>query len=282
MRRSTCLSALVVLLTTPAICQLNYGGMTYVGQPDPPIVVWQIAPAPCGPTEFFAEHHIALTKNSLLAALQDPDPQVRMVSARQLVCKNITDSIPALTQALRAEKVDWVKLDLAMALTRMGDENGWRSLGQQCDDPSLPIATRLAAAEYLLRLHKEPHSETFIAALSFNWMTNWSTQADRDRDTRIWALRLVRYLPNDLSPEASTEIRNHVMECLKDSDPMVRVEASTTLRLRGDVSAVPSLEMAVITEVDDQARTWIAYNLNALLQEEKDESRTPTSSGDSK
>jgi HEAT repeat protein len=268
MQRPFCLIALLSTFAAPALAQLTlgYGGLTYIGQPEPPIVISDITAASCGPDEFFSVHNIVLTREGLQATLQDPDSQVRMVSARQLACKHTTDAIPALTKALEAEKVDWVKTEFVIALARLGDENGWRILRETCDNPKLPIAERMFAAEFLLRLHQELHLETILEALDHDLTIGWrSAEVYDDRDTRIGALRLVRYVQG-LSLLQSSQIRANVVQCLTDPDPMVRVEASTTLSLRGDVSAIQSLQTAVSKETDADARRWIAYNLNMLTE----------------
>ena len=187
-----------------------------------------------------------------------------MVTARELACKSRKDTIPDLINALETERVSWVKLDLAIALARMGDEAGFRSLRQSCDDAALEIGTRLIAAEFLLRLRNELHLETIAQALQPNITIGGYGAAEfEDVNTRLEALRMVRYL-GGLTATESTKIEELVLNCLDDSDSAVRVEASTTLVMLADVSAIPVMEAVLSRESDDQTRRFIAYNPNAL------------------
>ena len=214
------------------------------------------------PTEaqILTQHHIGLTKGALLAALRNHDPQIRAVAARRLLIEGAKDGIPEMVEALETERVEWVKLQLAIALARSSDVFGGRvafdSLHLMCNTPSFEMGARLAATLSLLELD-DLHScpETVAEAL----------QPNTELSSRLTALQTVANL-KELSPSESVILRTLVLQCLHDRDPLVRQYASTTLLMMGDQSAIPELAEAVSRESEPNTRDWMSNSLHSLKE----------------
>jgi HEAT repeat protein len=224
----------------------------------------------CGFETFFAERHVAAsTTNDLLSALHNGDPQVRMVTARVLACEDAKETIPNLVENLETEKVKWVQQDIAIALMEMGDERGIVSLRKDCTDATLEKDYSMVAAEYLLDLHDESCLGVVLESLQTNPQFNWwgATYRDGsdgwDLELRFAALAMAPDL-GGLSSAEFAQLRAAVLNCLEDSSPDIRAQASIALAELGDDSVIPRLQAAIFTESDKHARKYMAYSLKVL------------------
>jgi hypothetical protein len=89
-----------------------------------------------GPLPTFGEllrrHNIELTQSALIAALKNPDPEVRDLAAQKLAEDKATEAIPAIMQALSSEKVPQTRMNVAFALAVMGESVGFDTLEDNC------------------------------------------------------------------------------------------------------------------------------------------------------
>jgi len=203
--------------------------------------------------QILAQHHVSLSRDGLVSALRSDDAEIRSLAAEQLAVQGAEDSIPSVVEALEAEKIPKTRVDIAFALAQMGDERGIRALRQDCDNTTLPMYLRLSAASYLLYVRDQSCLRTVVEGL----------QPSYESGTRIQALSLIPRFKG-LSASESAGLRVLVLKSLRDQDPAVRLVASDTIRILGDLTAIPSLEAAISAEADVEIRTQMESDLRAL------------------
>ena len=219
---------------------------------DPLVLAGEGPPATAA--QLLTQHHIALTKDALLAALQNDDPEIRYLAAAQLDDDGAKDTIPAIVETLDAEKSPLAKVNIAATLAHMGDERGIQALRQDCDATSLPMTYRLSAVSQLaLFLHDESCWKTVVEGY----------QQGLEADDRSQALSIIPYFKK-LSADKSAVSRELLLSGLRDQDPSVRIEASDVLRMMGDVAAIPSLQAAIAAETDPNVKMQMESELSSL------------------
>ena len=118
-----------------------------------PLAPRWLAGTPPPPVETFADglarHHIDVTEAALIAALTDPDGEVRSLAAAQLAAMDDHPALPAILRALLAERDPQVEVNLAGAATWLGSGHALDQLQQLCQDVNVPSTARLDAARYV-------------------------------------------------------------------------------------------------------------------------------------
>ena len=118
-----------------------------------PLAPRWLAGTPPPPVETFADglarHHIELTEAALIAALQDPDGEVRSLAAAQLAAMDDHPALTAILGALVAESDPQVEVNLAGAATWLGSRRALDQLQRLCQDLNVPSTARLDAARYV-------------------------------------------------------------------------------------------------------------------------------------
>ena len=208
---------------------------------------------PHDPAEILRQHNISLTKDALLAALRNDDPEVRGLAAGQLADERANDVIPAIAAALEAERVRVARVNIATALIELGDERGTRALRQDCDDTSLNMHDRLLSASQLRSFHDESC-----------WKTVMEAAKSRDSSVRSSALTMIPYFKT--SPELS---RAFLLNGLLDQDLSVRMVASSGLINLGDVAAIPALEAAIAAETNPMLRRTMEQGVKFLQKKQQ-------------
>jgi hypothetical protein len=84
-----------------------------------------------------------LTEPALIAALKNPDPDVRFLAAMKLSEDKATDAIPQVKEAIAVEKVPRTRVNMAVALGLLGDPGGHHELKRLCADTGFPPEFRL-------------------------------------------------------------------------------------------------------------------------------------------
>ncbi|HEY6763157.1 MAG TPA: HEAT repeat domain-containing protein [Candidatus Sulfotelmatobacter sp.] len=220
-----------------------------VGQDNPPKILTGGSPASL--TEQLKQHHVELTQAGLKKALHSPDEQVRYLAALRLGEEKDIDSIPAIEEALAAEKVAETRINIAIALVQLGQDKGIAELTADCKDSELPGYFRARAMIYML---PRGNKACFRAALDL-----LSTDPD-SRDQVLSLLPQYRYP----SKEESDEILEATTNCLTDESGAVRIQASYTLRTLGNPSAIPYLQSAIAAERGDVVRSQMQASLESL------------------
>jgi HEAT repeat protein len=199
------------------------------------------------------QRHIEPTRQGLADALQNPDWQIRYLSALVLAENGQRDAIDEIRQALKEEKVPEARGNIALALAQLGDEEGLETLRGTCADSSAPARLRIYAAKYMLDLHHDD-CLTFVTDL---------IRSSTDPAVRVIALSLVPRFQN-VSPAELERLSSSAVGALSDQHPEVRSAASLALGLLGDASVIPALKSAIGSEKEEPIRTEMLRDLGLL------------------
>jgi hypothetical protein len=78
------------------------------------------------------DHHIAFTKDALLAALHLPDSGVRSAAAQSLAAQGEKDAVGSILEALATETFPGARIHLASAAVKLGADEGVVALKSMC------------------------------------------------------------------------------------------------------------------------------------------------------
>ena len=218
-----------------------------------PLAPKWLAGTPPPPVETFADglarHHIALTEAALIAALQDPDGEVRSLAAAQLAAMDDHPALTAILVALEAESDLQVQVNLAGAATWLGSRRALDRLQLLCQNLNVPSTARLDAARYVS--NKElPICYSAVEQIE---------QTETDASIRVQAIvTAVNYRGQ------SDKAQNLAISALADLDPTVRIAAADALRFLHATSAVDALAHTLQNESDDTAREHLRDAIRAL------------------
>jgi HEAT repeat protein len=229
--RSLMTAALLIAATTATLAQVA------------PLAPRWLAGTPLPPVETFSDgltrHNIALTEPALIAALRNPDGEVRSLAAAQLASM---DDHPALKEIIRAfqdERDPQVQVNLAGASTWLGSRLGLQQLETMCQDINVPSIARLDAARYVSN-KSQPTCFSAVRDVA---------RTDQDPSVRVQAiLAAVSYRGQAEGAEALA------VQALADVDPSVRITAADTLRWMRATNAIVPLNHALGSEGDETAR----------------------------
>jgi HEAT repeat protein len=205
--------------------------------------------------ESLRRHNVALTKDSLVAALRSSDDEVRALAALQLAQDKAIDTVPFVAEALASEKVARTLLDIAIALAQLGDKRGSAALTAMCEDNHANASLRLAATINLLNLGDDSCWSVVLEIL----------QSTADHDYVTSALVLVPRFQH-IDKADLRMLFELVVRALGDEEPNVRINAGYALVKLGNVSAVPYLETAIANEHEDAVRSQLQADLRKLRQ----------------
>jgi HEAT repeat protein len=205
--------------------------------------------------QLLRERNVSLTGEALVAALRNTDPQVRYLAALVLAEDKETNAIPAIADALATEKVPETRVNMALALAQLGDENGIAALRDDCSNSELAPSLRMYAAKYLLDLHSEG---------CLNSIEDVARSA-KDPGARILALsQLARF--QHASEADSDKIIRSLATGLSEKEPMVMIAASHGLSAFGSLAGIPYLQRAIAAEHDRTVRSIMQADLQGLQQ----------------
>jgi HEAT repeat protein len=218
-----------------------------------PLAPKWLAGTPPPPTETFADgltrHHISLTETALIAALANPDGEVRSLAAAQLAAMDDHPALTAILDAMEAELDLQVKVNLAGAASWLDSRRALDRLQLLCQNLNVPSTTRLDAARYV----SNKDLPTCFAAVE------QVEQDDRDAGIRVLALATaVNY------PGQSDRAQTLAISALTDRDPTVRIAAVESLRVLHATGAVDALRRALQVEGDDTTREHLRSTIPAL------------------
>jgi HEAT repeat protein len=208
--------------------------------------------------ELLESRNIDLTTSSLIGALQNRDSHVRYLAALVLAEDKATTAIPAIKEALTAEKIPETRVNIALALAQLGDAQGFTALESTCNNTDAPAYVRMYSAKYLLDLHKESCLDTVVMV----------AQSADDFGSRIAALSLLPRFQHT-SASSSQEILAAILKALSDRESVVRIAASDALGVLGDTSALPYLQHAIVSEQDETVRSRFQADLERLQGKEQ-------------
>jgi hypothetical protein len=218
-----------------------------------PLAPRWLAGTPPPPVETFADglarHHIDLTETALIAALENPDGEVRSLAAAQLAAMDDHPALTAILDALEVEPDPQVQVNLAGAASWLGSNRALDRLQRLCQNLNVPSTARLDAARYV----SNKELPTCFSAVE------QIEQAEQDASIRVLALETaVNY------PGQSERTKDLAVLALTDRDPTVRIAAIEALRFLRATGAVDALSRALQVENDDTAREHLRAAIRAL------------------
>jgi HEAT repeat protein len=186
-----------------------------------------------------ARHHIALTETALVAALEDPDGEVRSLAAAELAAMDAHPALPAISRAIDNERDPQVLVNLAGAATWLGSRHGLDQLQLVCQNINMPALVRLDAARYVS--HRELGT-CFPAVEQIE-------RTEQDASLRVLAIQSAA-----LYRGQGDRAQALAVSALADLDPGVRIAAADALRSLHATAATGALNRALQVEGDDTAR----------------------------
>jgi HEAT repeat protein len=205
--------------------------------------------------ERLKRHNVSSNTPALVDALRNPNPEVRYLAAQKLAEDKNKEAIPEIARALDSETVPATQITIAFALAQLGDTRGFVALSKSCDDQAIRASLRVRAAGYLLNLNDESCLKAVMAVL----------RSDVDFDSRMLGLSLLGRF-HHVSDEDSKSMCAAAVQSLNDPTPAVRISASTALVALGNPAAIPALERAVDSEMDQAVKNQMKSNLERLQQ----------------
>jgi HEAT repeat protein len=218
-----------------------------------PLAPRWLAGTPPPPVETFAagleRHHIELNEPALLAALRNPDGEVRSLAAAQLAA---IDDHPALKEILRAvqdERDPQVQVNLAGAATWLGSRQGLEQLEMICRDVNVPSTARLDAARYV----SNKHLATCFPAIRD------IARNDPDAAVRTQAVAAAAAYRGQAEGAQAVAAR-----ALEDVDPAVRIAGADMLRWLRASEEIGAVERALRSEGDETVREHLRDTARVL------------------
>jgi hypothetical protein len=233
--------------------------------PDP----CQTAPNPCKvtgqrPTQAAYQLRalgIDLSEHSLVAALGNSEPKIRVLAALQLGQDHASDAIPSIEYALSVEKDVKARIGIAVALgsSSFHDPKGVEHLQAMCKDTALPIADVIDVVQSIQM--NAGASSAGCADVILD-----SLNRAQDAEYRYIIVTLLPTMYRELPPEQSGRIVSKLQEFLIDNaqQPAVRLGASHALANIGLPASVEFIRNAMLREGDPQMRSDFQSDLNSL------------------
>jgi HEAT repeat protein len=206
------------------------------------------------------QHHIELTRDSLINALHNSDAEVRYLAAQQLTGQRDQDAVPVIVDAATQEKAPRARINMAFSLALIGEKRGFAILNDACNNSSFPGYLRAAAAAYLLDVNDESCLGAVVNV----------AEVDAEPNYRMAALALLPRFKN-VSKDDSQRIYGIIVSSVTDSTPALRLTASSALVQLGTQTAIPVLQSAITSERDQVVRAQMESDLHSL--EKKQENR---------
>jgi HEAT repeat protein len=225
-----------------------------------PLAPKWLAGTPPPPVETFADgltrHNIPLTEPDLLAALKNPDPEIRSLAAAQLAASDDHAALKFMITAFTDERDPQVQVNIAGAATWLGSNIAIEQLKTVCRDINQPSTARLDAARYISN-RQLPDCFPAVREIARN-----------DQDPTVRVLAITAALNYRGQSDGAGRI---AVQALNDIDPTVRVTAADSLRSLRDTDAIPALHSSLQSEGDETAREHIRETLRVLqLQADRD------------
>jgi HEAT repeat protein len=222
------------------------------GQVAPLAPRW-LAGTPPPPVETFAagleRHNVPLTEPALLAALRDPDGEVRSLAAAQLAAMDDHPALKEIVRAIQDERDPQVQVNLAGAGSWLGSRLAIEQLETSCRDVNVPSTARLDAARYVS--HKQL-ATCFPAVREI-------AQNDQDADVRVQAVMAALSYRGQADGARMVAVR-----ALNDLDPGVRIAGADALRSLRATTEIGALQNALQSEGDDTAREHLRESARVL------------------
>ena len=205
-------------------------------------------------------HGIGLDEGSLVAALANPDGEVRSLAAAQLATNDDHAVLPQMIRAIQDERDPQVQVNLAGAATWMESRRGLEQLQIICKDINVPSTARLDAARYV---SNKLDATCFPAVRSI---------AHTDGDASVRAQAVVAAALYRGQAEGAQAV---AVSALNDPDATVRITAADTLRRMQATGALGAVTSALAAEGDETTRAHLRQAARVLQAVSAKEGASP-------
>jgi HEAT repeat protein len=214
-------------------------------------------------------HGIDKSEPSLISALSNSDPFVRIAAANQLIVNRNYLAMPAIEKTLSTETDNRAKMCIASLLVSLGDPVGAKTLESMCTDASLPIddtvhvVQKIESAE---RSNPNLISEGKCADVVLPALENASQDYQRSE--------LVSVLPSmvhDVTKDKTDRMVIDAQNLLVSKDGGTRMQASMALTNMGSTASIEAIRSAMERETDPNIRAVHQRNLDKLLKLQQQE-----------
>jgi HEAT repeat protein len=199
---------------------------------------------------------ISTAEPSLIQAMRNEDPEIRIVAALELAEDRHEDAVPLIEEAFSHESVPKVQIGIATALLSLGDPRGLQHLHGMCADGSLSIDD-VGDVVRNLAIMKDSTASCLDPALGF-------LGSHCDSESRLRAMWMLPDLYASAPPAERSRISGMLEDMLNDPDPAVRLTASNSLAQANIATSMPSLRMAIANEADATVRAGLERDLRRL------------------
>jgi len=218
---------------------------------------------PRTPAQLLQSHGITdLSKESLIAALNSNEWEVRGWAANTLAEEHYSDSIPAIEAALLREKDFNAQAHIAVALFVLHDPKGVDHLHSMCTDSSVGLEGLLPAVRELQIIHARSGvcAETVMAAMA----------REKEHGYISMAADALPEMYRDVPQEQASRIFNVLRNLLSDKtqDPTVRLSSSQALAQIGTPESADEIRQAIAQETDPDTRTFFEARLATIAKKQ--------------
>ncbi|MGD0442900.1 MAG: HEAT repeat domain-containing protein [Edaphobacter sp.] len=228
------------------------GSIAATAQVAPLAPSWQ-AGTPPPPVETFAagltRRNIPLTEPALLAALKNPDAEIRSLAAAQLAASDDHAALKYMITAFQDERDPQVQVNIAGAATWLGSSIAIEQLKVICRDINQPSTARLDAARYISN-KQLPDCFPAIREIARN---------DQDASVRVLAITAAVSYSNQ-----SDGAQKIAVQALNDLDPTVRITAADSLSSLHATNAIPALQSTLQGDGDETSREHLREAIRVL------------------
>jgi HEAT repeat protein len=218
-----------------------------------PLAPKWLAGTPPPPVETFADgltrRNIPLTEPDLIAALKNPDPEIRSLAAAQLAASDDHSALKYMITAFQDERDPQVQVNIAGAASWLGSNIAIQQLKNICRDINQPSTARLDAARYI---SNKQLPDCFPAVREI---------ARNDQDATIRVLAITAAFSYRGQSEGAQKI---AIQSLNDLDPTVRITAADSLRSLRATDAITALQSALQSDGDETAREHLREAIRIL------------------
>jgi len=208
--------------------------------------------------EVLRSYGIELSEPSLLNALNNSNPKIRMHAAMQLAADHDSDTMPAIERALSNEKDFMTRVGIAAALGSLQDHYGIETLQSTCADATVPIRAVIYATQMLqlLSVSRAGCADNIINSLS----------RAEDHDYLDVTIMLLPPIYGEVSRDQANRILSSIQKLLSDGtqQPSVHIAAGQALAEIGSASSVEVVRSALSRESDPVVRSTLHADLTAL------------------
>jgi HEAT repeat protein len=209
--------------------------------------------------DYLRERGIEPSTASLLAALQNRDPEVRSNAALLLAQNQNLDAVVPIQDALSRDPSPNARIAMAQALWSLHDAKGLTYLQGMCTDASLSI---YAVVEVVRKLALMGESGVTCIDPVLNYLHAESDSTDR---LQVVVSALPRMYRWGSSEQKATIV--HILEdALQDKDSFVIMQASHSLAQLKSYSSIGILQTIVLQEKDPNIRASLQADLDALQE----------------